>query len=168
MKHSIKPSSPDNANNQQIATMCRQVLSAIGLGIVLASAGLTGTAQAASKDCASCSASEASGELLFGTGVVVAGAASMLVASGAIVVGSVEAVSDGVVVVFKSAGQATGVSVKFVGEAAKGASLAAGTVVEVTAIATGSMLTAAGKAIAFIPNEVGASLIHHSKVSNGK
>ena len=36
--------------------------------------------------------------------------------------------------------------------------------VTVTAISTGYVLVMSGKAIAFIPNEVGQALIHHSRV----
>ena len=43
-------------------------------------------------------------------------------------------------------------------------SLAAGAVVNVVALSTGHMLVMSGKAIAFIPNELGKALLHHSKV----
>ena len=35
----------------------------------------------------------------------------------------------------------------------------------VTAISTGYVLSAAGEAIAFIPNEIGASLLHNERVT---
>ena len=36
--------------------------------------------------------------------------------------------------------------------------------VSVVAVSTGHVLVASGKAIAFIPNELGKSLLYHSKV----
>ena len=45
-------------------------------------------------------------------------------------------------------------------QAAGGLSVAAGTVVLVTAMSAGWVLSAAGKAIAFIPNEIGKALVY--------
>ena len=88
----------------------------------------------------------------------------MLVASGQVVVASVETVGEGIVIVLKGASEAGGASVQMSTQAAKGLSLAAGTVVNVVALSTGHMLVLSGKAIAFIPNELGKALLHHSKV----
>ncbi|MES2934237.1 MAG: hypothetical protein V4805_12215 [Pseudomonadota bacterium] len=134
------------------------------LALLITSACVMTPAFAASKSCPSCGASEASQDLSMISAVVVGGTLSMVVASGIVVVESVESVADGVVVVLKGASEATTASIKLTGKAAKGLSVAAGTVVDVTVMATGSMLTAAGKAVAYIPNEVGAALMHHSKV----
>ena len=100
-----------------------------------------------------------------GSIVVVAGSMSVLDGSGEVVVKSVEAVADGVVVVLGSASGAATASLKFVGKAAQGLSLGVGTVVTVSAQTTGYLLLAAGKAIAFLPNEIGASLLHRSSHS---
>ena len=99
-----------------------------------------------------------------GSAVVVGGTLSMLAGSGAVVVASVETVGEGMVVVLKGASEAGGASIRMSAKAAEGLSLAAGTVVSVVALSTGHMLVLSGKAIAFIPNEVGKALIHHSKV----
>jgi len=99
-----------------------------------------------------------------GSAVVVGGSLSMLVASGMVVVASVETVGEGIVVVLKGASEAGGASIRMSAKAAEGLSLAAGTVVSVVAMSTGHMLVLSGKAIAFIPNEVGKALLHHSKV----
>lgn len=99
-----------------------------------------------------------------GSAIVVAGSMSMLVASGQVVVASVEAVGEGIVIVLKGASEAGGASIQMSTQAAKGLSLAAGTVVNVVALSTGHMLVLSGKAIAFIPNELGKALLHHSKV----
>ena len=99
-----------------------------------------------------------------GSAVVVGGTLSMLAGSGAVVIASVETVGEGIVVVLKGASEAGGASIQMSAKAAEGLSLAAGTVVSVVAMSTGHMLVLSGKAIAFIPNEVGKALLHHSKV----
>jgi len=54
---------------------------------------------------------------------------------------------------------------EFSGRAA-GASLAtAGTAVLVTALSTGWLISAAGHAIAFVPNQIGASLLYNERVT---
>jgi hypothetical protein len=53
---------------------------------------------------------------------------------------------------------------RLTGQAARGASLVVGSAVEVVAVSTGSLLVASGKAIAFIPNEIGLALLHQSRV----
>ena len=108
--------------------------------------------------------SKGSQNLSEGSAVVVAGSMSMLVASGQVVVASVETVGEGIVIVLKGASEAGGASIQMSGQAARGLSLAAGTVVNVVAMSTGHMLVLSGKAIAFIPNELGKALLHHSKV----
>ena len=108
--------------------------------------------------------SKGSQNLSDGSAVVVGGSRSMLVASGQVVVASVETVGEGIVIVLKGASEAGGASVQMSTQAAKGLSLAAGTVVNVVALSTGHMLVLSGKAIAFIPNELGKALLHHSKV----
>ena len=74
------------------------------------------------------------------------------------------AAADGSVVVLKGLSDATGASITLSGQAARGLSVAVGTVVGVVAISTGHILVLSGKAIAFIPNEIGKSLLHHSEV----
>ena len=49
--------------------------------------------------------------------------------------------------------------------AAPVALLSAGTVVTVTALGTGLLLSAAGQALAFVPNAVGAALMHNERVT---
>jgi hypothetical protein len=99
------------------------------------------------------------------SGVVVLGSLSLVAAGGSAVVESVEAASDGVLLVLKGAGQASKATVRVSGQAARNLSVAAGTAIEVTAISTGHMLVASGKVLAFIPNEAGKALLHHSRVN---
>lgn len=107
--------------------------------------------------------SRGSQNLSQGSAVVVAGSMSMLVASGQVMIASLEAVGEGVVIVLKGASEAGSASIQLSGQAAQGLSLAVGTVVSVVAVSTGHVLVASGKAIAFIPNELGKSLLYHSK-----
>ncbi len=102
-----------------------------------------------------------------GSALVVVGSLSLLAASGTAVVASVETAGDASVIVLAGASQAAEASVRLSGRAARGASLAVGASVEVVAISSGYLLVAAGKAIAFIPNEIGKALLHHSRVRGG-
>lgn len=109
-------------------------------------------------------ASEASVMLPAASGLVVLGSMSMLAGSAGVVVTAVEAAGEGTVLVLKGVSNGATASVRLSGEAARAASVAAGTVVEVSAYATGYLLVASGKAIAFVPNEIGTAMLHHSRV----
>ena len=105
--------------------------------------------------------------LSVGSAIVVAGPLSVLASAGTVVIASVEVVGDGVVLVLKGSGTASQATVKLSTQAAQGLSLVAGSVIVVTAIAAGHVLSQAGKAIAFVPNEIGKALMHHSAVADG-
>ena len=109
--------------------------------------------------------SNASGASVGGSAVVVMGSMSVLAAGSDVVVESVEAVADGVQVVLKGAGQASKATVKLSGQAARNLSAAAWQAIQVTAVSTGHMLVASGKVLAFIPNEAGKALLHHSRAN---
>ena len=109
--------------------------------------------------------SNASEMSAFGSIVVVAGTMSLLAGSGNAVVESVEKVGESTVVVIKGATDASRVTLRMSGKAVTGASMAAGTAVSVVTMASGYALVVAGAVIAFIPNEVGKALLHHSRVS---
>ena len=86
----------------------------------------------------------------------------VIVASGAsLTVRAVEASADGTTWVLERAADGVRASVKLAGNA----SVAVGTSVIVTAVASGNVLSVAGKAIAFIPNEIGAALLHNERVT---
>lgn len=97
--------------------------------------------------------------------VSVAAPAVVLSAGVGLTVVAIESTAKGTVWVLQRASDGVKVSVQFSGNVARGAALAAGTVVMVSVITTGAVLSAAGEAIAFIPNEVGASLIHNERVT---
>ena len=98
------------------------------------------------------------------SGIVLLGSMSMLAGSGEVVVTGLEKVADGSVLALKGASNAGAASIKLSGEAARGLSLATGTVLNVVAVSTGHALLLSGKIIAYIPNEIGKSLLHHSRV----
>ena len=100
-----------------------------------------------------------------GSATVVVGSLSAVAASGTVVVASVEAAGDASVVVLAGASDAAQATVRLSGRAAREASLVAGASVSVVATSTGCLLIASGKVLAFIPNEIGKALLHHSRVS---
>lgn len=108
--------------------------------------------------------SNASEALSAAAGLVVLGSLSAVAASGYVVIASVETVAESVVVVLKGASAGAEASVQLSGAAAAGLSDAAGKAVTVTATSTGHMLVLSGRVLAFIPNETGKSLLHHSRV----
>jgi hypothetical protein len=108
------------------------------------------------------SPSQAVGEA---SGIVIAGSLVPVVIAGSVVVVAVEKAGEGVDLLLQSAADGSRATVRLSGKAAAGLSVAAGTVVEVSTTATGHLLVASGKAIAFIPNETGKALLHSRKVS---
>ena len=109
--------------------------------------------------------SNASGLVAEGSATVVNGSLSAIAASGTVVVESVEAGGDASVVVLAGASDAAQATLRLSGRAAREASLVAGASVNMVATSTGYLLVASGKVLAFIPNEIGKALIHHSRVS---
>jgi hypothetical protein len=123
------------------------------------SAALMTTARAQSE------ASELSALSLLPAAVSVA-APSMLIAGGAVLtVVSVQASATGTVWVLERASDGAHATLHFSGHVAQGALLSAGTAVAVTALASGYVLSAAGHAIAFIPNELGRALIYNERIT---
>lgn len=106
-------------------------------------------------------------------GSAVAGAAAVsalpvaLAVSGAVlVVKTVEVSARGTVIVLERASDGARASVELSGRAAAGASVGVGTVVAVSVIGAGVVLSAAGEVLCFIPNELGRALLHNEKVTH--
>lgn len=89
---------------------------------------------------------------------LVAGAASLTVVA-------TEASLEGTVLIVERASDGARATLRFSGKVIGGAALAAGTAISVTALASGWLLVAAGQAIAFVPNEVGAALLYNERIS---
>ena len=112
---------------------------------------------------ASQGSSTASQASFAGSGMVVEGVSSLVLVGGELVVDAVKTVGEKSVLVLRNVADGSRVSVQITGEVIGATSMAIGTTVVVVATATGSLLSAAGQAIAFIPNEVGKSLLFHAR-----
>lgn len=106
-------------------------------------------------------ASELSAISLLPVAVVVAAPSLVLSGGAALTVVAVEASAEGAVWVLERASDGARASVRLAGQSA----MAVGTGVVVTAMSAGWLLSAAGQAIAFIPNEIGKSLLYNERVT---
>lgn len=87
--------------------------------------------------------------------------AFVLVAGAGLTVVAVEGSVKGSVWVLERASDGARSSIRFAGRA----SVAVGTVITVTALGSGQVLSAAGEVLAFVPNAVGASLLHNEQLT---
>jgi len=121
--------------------------------------GLSAIAPAAADDSVT-SASAAS----IGASLLTASAVGWTAYSGSeFTVKAVQASGDGLVLVLQSASSAAETSARVSAEAVQAASVGVGTSVRVVAESTGYSLMAAGKLLAFVPNEIGRALLHHAR-----
>jgi hypothetical protein len=110
-------------------------------------------------------ASDASALSMLPIAVSVAAPAMILSGGVMLTVVAVEASASGTVWVLERASDGARASITLSAQAAGGLSVAAGTAVVVTAFSAGWVLSAAGKAIAYIPNEIGAALLYNERVT---
>jgi hypothetical protein len=96
--------------------------------------------------------------------MLIGGSLLSVAAAGSVVVVGVQASGEGLVLVLRGAGEAGTATVRLSAQAARGLSIAAGTVLEAVATSTGHVLVLSGKALAFVPNELGKALLHHERV----
>ena len=109
--------------------------------------------------------SEASALSMLPVAVSVA-APSMLIAGGAVLtVVSIQASATGTVWVLERASDGARATLHLSGHIAQGAALSVGGAVMVTAIASGWVLSAAGQALALIPNELGRALLYNERIT---
>ena len=92
-------------------------------------------------------------------------AAGVLSAGAALTVASVQVAAAGTVWVLTQASTGASVALTLSAAGAEALSVTAGTAVVVTALSTGWILSAAGKALCFVPNEIGLSLIHNERMT---
>ena len=97
--------------------------------------------------------------------VSIAAPVMILSAGVTLTVVAVEASATGAVWVLERASDGARATLKLGAQAAGGLSVAAGTAVFVTAVSTGWVLSTASRAIAFIPNEIGAALLYNERVT---
>ncbi len=109
-------------------------------------------------------ASEASALSLLPVAVVVAAPALLLSGGSVLTVVAVEQSAAGVEWVLERASDGARGSVRLSSQAADEVSTSVGIAVLFSAVTTGWVLSAAGKAVAFVPNEIGKALLHNERV----
>lgn len=110
-------------------------------------------------------ASEASALSALPIAVSVAAPVMLFSAGAVLTVVAVEASAAGTVCILERASDGARASVRLGAQVVGGLSVAAGTALVVTAMSTGWVLSAASQVVAFIPNEVGATLLYNERVS---
>jgi hypothetical protein len=69
------------------------------------------------------------------------------------------------VIVLERASDGARATLQLSGRIVEGASIGAGTVVAVTAISAGYVLSEAGRVICLVPNELGRALLHNERIT---
>lgn len=150
----------------------RYLLSAIALSILVLTASPAALAQ---PDASTASAESAMplASIVIGGSVVAGAVVAMPVAlstSGAtLVIKTVESTARGAVYVLERASDGARVSLQIsaaTATTATGVSLAAGTLVTVSVIKTGVILSTLGEVIAFVPNAIGTALLHNERLTD--
>jgi hypothetical protein len=105
-----------------------------------------------------------------GTASAVAGSVVVLpvalsAAGAVLVVKTVEVSARGSVYVLERVSDGARVSIEIVGRGMGQVSLATGTLVTVSVVGAGVVLSAAGEAIAFIPNAIGQALLYNEQIT---
>ena len=100
------------------------------------------------------------------SGAVVALPVVLSTAGAVLIIKTVESTARGTVYVLERASDGARASIESVGRAISGASMIAGASVLVTVVGSGVVLSAAGEALAFIPNALGRALLHNERVTN--
>lgn len=90
---------------------------------------------------------------------------SLLVAGSTLVVVSVEVIGGATIWVLERVSDGVRISIKTIGKLAEGVVVSTGAAVTVSVIGAGTILSAAGQVIAFIPSEVGKALLHNEQVT---
>lgn len=108
------------------------------------------------------SPSNASEASLAASGFVVAGSAELIATSAQLSILAIQATGETVVIVMRGASEAVTVSVRTSAQLARNASATVGGAVRVVAESVGFALYIGVNLIAFVPNEIGRALIHHS------
>lgn len=97
--------------------------------------------------------------------VSVAAPVLILSAGATLMVVAVQATSTGTLWVLERVSDGARASVTLSSQAAGALSVAAGTAVLVTAMSTGWLLSADGQVLLFIPNQLGAALLHNERLT---
>jgi hypothetical protein len=111
------------------------------------------------------SLSELSALSLLPVAMSVTSASLVLAGTASVAVIAVEATADGVVWIVERASDGARGTLRFARDFAGSLAVAAGEAISVVAMGTGWLLCSAGKAIAFVPNEIGAALLYSARVT---
>jgi hypothetical protein len=134
---------------------------ALALAASLALAALPQSAVAHPNDPSAASALS----LMLPVAVSVTAPVAILSAGAMLSVVAVEASTAGTVWVLERASDSGRASVQFAGHAGQAVSTGIGTALVVTVLSAGCVLSAAGQAIAFIPNQIGAALFYNERIT---
>lgn len=137
----------------------RAALRAVVLAAALATAASPVATSAAPRP------SDASTASSVGVALSVAAPVGVLVGGAVLTVVSVVVLGRGTVIVLERASDGARVSVTVAEASLRDAALVAGAVVGVTALSTGLVLATGSRAIAFVPNEIGRTLLHDERVT---
>lgn len=97
--------------------------------------------------------------------VLVAAPALFLSAGAVLAVSAVEVSAAGTVWVVQRAADGATASLRFSGALAEGVSVGVGTVLSVTVVAAGWLLSAAGEVLCLVPNALGESLLYNERIT---
>jgi hypothetical protein len=109
-------------------------------------------------------ASRASEESLLPVAMLSVAPGMLLAGSAALTVVAVEKTAEGTVWLVERASDGARASLRVTGQVAGDVSQAVGSMITVTAVSAGYILCTAGRAIAFVPNEIGATLLYTRKL----
>jgi hypothetical protein len=110
-------------------------------------------------------ASELSALSMLPVAVSVVAPVALVVGGATLTVAAVSTVAEGTVWVLERASDGAQASVRLSGDLVVGTSVVVGTAVVVTAISAGTVLSVAGQAVAFIPNEIGKALMYNERIT---
>jgi hypothetical protein len=145
-------------NNTSLTRLCKRAV-CISAASTLALAPLAHAGGISDMSRASVNASLAlPGALIFGT-------TQMLKDAGKVSVTAIRTVGKVTTLTLKAIGSGIEATVEVSAKVLEGIAIGTGVVLVATAVATGVVLSLAGNALVFIPNEVGSSLLHHSRAS---
>lgn len=148
-------------------------ITAVAMAITLATSANFASAQNRRGDAAS--EASALSALPIASVIIVGAAASAatfalpvaLSTSGAVlVIKSVEVSARGTLCLLERASDGVQVSVEIAARGAERSSLMVGKTVQVAVIGAGAVLSIAGEAIAFVPNEIGRALLHNERITH--
>ncbi|KGP62890.1 hypothetical protein EP47_07760 [Legionella norrlandica] len=100
-----------------------------------------------------------------GIGQIISGSSNLLVAGSQLPIAGVKVVGDFLHITLHSVENSTSVTIKVSRNVAGASLLATGQLVQVVATGSSTLVYTSGQIIAFLPNEMGKSLLHSKKLN---